>query len=431
MGFCRSVLDIPTPVHREQVRQLGDGRLPTPGDIVDLPEIPPLLSTRQRPCGLSPCCPCRLNGLGQISWDTHARRILEFRNELDRVGVDDFVVTPYMDPQWCVTEPGWVNEVGGIETWLATVPIVLFMYIRFHHVDRVKRQFGSEQAVPLDPVNLDGFIRASARDDDKWWPDELAYWYGFWHNRRSRYHQIQIVPTRYPGWPTREYADWCAVACRRRFLSLDRLLQDPRGAQLPDDVPPAATQERDPIVLQRDAPARGRRVRMQCPDIRRKGEGASTSGRSDTQPGGDHVDEEAEYRRHEDIPEGAGAQDPGGWPRDSRTERRLLLRRGYRASSVHPTGRGLWCRIRPHPPAGGPSGQFNRYGPPNDMYNVFSCGEQTMDHIAHEFIASRTSDDAVYRPGPPLQPHHDPAQQCQGFQYYHPLQQSYLQPSPQ
>ncbi|MED6226488.1 hypothetical protein PIB30_104252, partial [Stylosanthes scabra] len=165
----------------------------------------------------------------------------------------------------------------------------------FHHVDRMKRQFGSEQAVPLDPVNLDGFLRASARGDDNWWPVKLAYWYGFWHNWRSRDHQFQIVPTRYPGWQTREYADWWAVACRPRFLSPDRLLQDPRGAQLPDDVPPVATQERDPIVLPRDAPARGRRARMQRPYIWRKGEGAFTSGRSDTQSRGDHVDEEAEY----------------------------------------------------------------------------------------------------------------------------------------
>ncbi|MED6139058.1 hypothetical protein PIB30_080291 [Stylosanthes scabra] len=156
--------------------------------------------------------------------------MLEFQNELDQVGVDDFVWTPYMAPPRRVMEPGWVNEVGEIKTWLATVPIVLFMYVRFHHVDRVKRQFASEQAVPLDPVNLDGFLRASARGDDKCWPDELAYWYGFWHNRRSRDHQIQIVPTRYPGWSTKEYADWWAVACRHRFLSPDRLLQDPRGA---------------------------------------------------------------------------------------------------------------------------------------------------------------------------------------------------------
>ncbi|MED6225444.1 hypothetical protein PIB30_093775 [Stylosanthes scabra] len=96
---------------------------PTPGDIGDLPEVLPLLSTQ-------------LNGLGQISQDTHARRMLDFRNELDR-----FVWTPYMAPQWRVMEPRWVNEVGEIETWLATVPIVLFMYVRFHHVDRVKRQF--------------------------------------------------------------------------------------------------------------------------------------------------------------------------------------------------------------------------------------------------------------------------------------------------
>ncbi|MED6213232.1 hypothetical protein PIB30_091195 [Stylosanthes scabra] len=134
------------------------------------------------------------------------------------------------------------------------------MYVRFHHVDRVKRQFGGEQPVPLTPVNLDGFLGATARGDDRWWPDELAYWYGFWHNQMSRDHQIQIMPTRHPGWPSREYTDWWAVTCRQWFLIQDRLLQDPRGFQLPGDVPPAASQERDPIVLPRDAPARGCRA---------------------------------------------------------------------------------------------------------------------------------------------------------------------------
>ncbi|MED6117620.1 hypothetical protein PIB30_111637, partial [Stylosanthes scabra] len=128
-------------------------------------------------------------------------------------------------------------------------------------------------------------------------------------SHRVREHQIQIVPTHYPGWPTKEYADWWVVACQRWFFSPDLLLLDPRGAQLPDDVPPAVTQGRDPIVLSRDAPACGRRARMQRPDIRRKGEGASTSGRSDAQPGGEDVDEEAEYHRQEDIHEGVGAQD--------------------------------------------------------------------------------------------------------------------------
>ncbi|MED6187565.1 hypothetical protein PIB30_077675 [Stylosanthes scabra] len=181
------------------------------------------------------------------------------------------------------------------------VLIVLFMYVMFHHVDRVKRQFGGEQPVPLEPVNLDGFLGTTARGDDRWWPDELAYWYGFWRNRMSRNHQIQIVPTRHPGWPSREYTDWWVVACRQWFLTQDRLLQDPRGFQLPGDVPSVASQERDPIILPRDASARGR-----CPDIRRKGEGAPSSGREDPQPGGDDEDEEAEYARQEDIPEGGG-----------------------------------------------------------------------------------------------------------------------------
>ncbi|MED6172447.1 hypothetical protein PIB30_050208 [Stylosanthes scabra] len=174
--------------------------------------------------------------------------------------------------------------------------------------DRVKRQFGGEQPVPKAPLNLDGFLNATARGNDKWWPDELAYWYGFWRNRMSRYHQIQIMPTQHPGWPSREYTDWWAVACHQQFLTQDYLLQDPRGFQLPGDVPPAASKARDPIVLPRDAPARRRRARMQRPDIRPKGEGAPSSGWEDPQLGGDDEDEEAEYARQEDIPEGVGAR---------------------------------------------------------------------------------------------------------------------------
>ncbi|MED6172572.1 hypothetical protein PIB30_051332 [Stylosanthes scabra] len=99
--------------------------------------------------------------------------MLDLRNELDRVGFDDFMWTPYMSPAW------------------------------FHHVDRVKRQFGSEHPIPLDPVNLDRFLRASAKGEDKWWPTELDYWYGFWNNRRAREHQIQILHTHTPAGPPR------------------------------------------------------------------------------------------------------------------------------------------------------------------------------------------------------------------------------------
>ncbi|MED6166833.1 hypothetical protein PIB30_113201, partial [Stylosanthes scabra] len=90
------------------------------------------------------------------------------------------------------------------------------------------------------------------------------------------------------------------------------MLHYPRGVQLPDDVPPTVTQPRDQIVLPRDAPGRGRRARQQCTDIRRKGEGAPRGGRLHDQAGGEDVDEEAEYRRQEDIPDGIDVHDQCG-----------------------------------------------------------------------------------------------------------------------
>ncbi|MED6201647.1 hypothetical protein PIB30_097091 [Stylosanthes scabra] len=73
----------------------------------------------------------------------------------------------------------------------------------------------------------------------------------------------------------------------------------------------------------------------------------------------------------------------------------------------------------------------HRYGPPSDMYVLFLCEEQTLDQIVHGYVTSRPTDDAVYRPSPPLQPHPDHSQPCEGFQYYQPSPQSFLRTSPQ
>ncbi|MED6151834.1 hypothetical protein PIB30_086144, partial [Stylosanthes scabra] len=55
VGLGRSVLDIPPPLHREQARQHGDERVSTPGIIMDIPEIPTILSTRQKRHGVPSC----------------------------------------------------------------------------------------------------------------------------------------------------------------------------------------------------------------------------------------------------------------------------------------------------------------------------------------------------------------------------------------
>ncbi|MED6157449.1 hypothetical protein PIB30_023179 [Stylosanthes scabra] len=53
---------------------------------------------------------------------------------------------------------------------------------------------------------------------------------------------------------------------------------------------------------------------------------------------------------------------------------------------------------------------FQVTGPPSDMYELFTCGEQTMDQLAQEFVATHSVEETVYRPEPPVQPHHDPGQ---------------------
>ncbi|MED6175407.1 hypothetical protein PIB30_078041 [Stylosanthes scabra] len=90
-------------------------------------------------------------------------------------------------------------------------------------------------------------------------------------------------------------------------------------------------------------------------------------------------------------------------------------------------GEGSGAGTAPH--ASGAGTSIYRFGPPNEMYDVFSCGEQMMDHIAHEYRASHAANDAVYRPGPLLQPHHDPDEQRQGFHYHTPSPQPQFYPS--
>ncbi|MED6147589.1 hypothetical protein PIB30_045221 [Stylosanthes scabra] len=411
VGLGRSVMDIPPLVHREQARQHGDERLPSPGDIMDLPEIPPLLSTRQKRHGLPPCF--------TAEW---ASADLPRHSRLTAAGVPKRVRPGRrrrfrMDPVHGTAMARYRARLGQCSRRDPDMACD-GSDCSFH------RQFDSEQLVPLDPVNLDGFLRASARGDNRWCPDELAYWYGFWRNRMSRDHQIQIVPTRHPGWPSREYIDWWTVACRQRFLTQDRLLQDPRGVQVPGDVPPAASQERDPLVLPCDAPARD------------DGRGCSaliSGGRVRTRPAvGGWIRSRAETMRTRRRSTLDGRRFRRGMGTRIRGE--TAPRHTTSTSTSSPVRMSRW--LGSWSMEGAPDQDPGRNtstggGGLSDMYELFSCGEQTMDQMAHGYVASRANNDAVYRPSPPLQPHPDHSQSCQGFQSYQPSPQSFFHPSPQ
>ncbi|MED6130999.1 hypothetical protein PIB30_005953 [Stylosanthes scabra] len=95
--------------------------------------------------------------------DSHERRMVQIRSQQDRLGVHEFAFTSYDDQVWDALRPTWMLTVEEQLTWRAAVPIVCFMFVRMHHVDRVKRQLGGEQQIPKDPVNLDGGRTSTSR----------------------------------------------------------------------------------------------------------------------------------------------------------------------------------------------------------------------------------------------------------------------------
>ncbi|MED6174851.1 hypothetical protein PIB30_072922 [Stylosanthes scabra] len=123
-----------------------------------------------------------------------------------------------------------MSEEDEVLTWRASVSIVCFIFVQYHPAVLVKRRFGFEQPIPVDPVNLDKFLKFNARGEDQWWPTKLEEYYSHWREWKTEDHQIRVVYTPDATIPTQEVA------------------------KLPANAPPRATQPRDPIVLPTDAP---------------------------------------------------------------------------------------------------------------------------------------------------------------------------------
>ncbi|MED6200018.1 hypothetical protein PIB30_081244 [Stylosanthes scabra] len=205
-----------------------------------------------------------LSLLSQTSRDHHVGRISRLRYEIDTLRFDDFIWTPYILSVWGGICPAWISDEGELQTWRASVSIVCFMFVQYHPANRVKRQFGFEQPIPVDPP-LDGAEDGRSSDQGCYTLDTTI--------------------------PTREYAEWWGRVCKARYLSLDDMLHDPRVAQLPADAPLQATQPRDSIVLPTDAPSPRRSTRQQQADIRRR-EPRMGQGGQQRPLGGEDTDEE-------------------------------------------------------------------------------------------------------------------------------------------
>ncbi|MED6179062.1 hypothetical protein PIB30_113596, partial [Stylosanthes scabra] len=101
----------------------------TTGDVMDLSKVSTVVPASEERSHVFACC--------EII--RHDRQMIAARADIDRVGLAQFVCTPYDDPAWDALRPAWMLTVEEQLTWRAVVPIVCFMYVRMHHVDRVKR----------------------------------------------------------------------------------------------------------------------------------------------------------------------------------------------------------------------------------------------------------------------------------------------------
>ncbi|QHN92374.1 uncharacterized protein DS421_17g583160 [Arachis hypogaea] len=103
--------------------------------------------------------------------------------------------TPYADSKLHDITLDWARSGGEWGTWLSVVPFICFNIMEFHQDDRVNCQFGSEQLILGDLVNVDKFLTTTGREEDVWRPTHLQEWYDSFMSQFEEGHMISIQPT--------------------------------------------------------------------------------------------------------------------------------------------------------------------------------------------------------------------------------------------
>ena len=143
------------------------------------------------------------------------------------------------------------------DIWVSVTSLLCFAIMEWHQVDRVLRQFGGQQHIPEQPLNIDRLHRTDGRGTDYWWPTHYRQYYEIWDERRGR---VVEFPPAQSLLPSVAYFEWYSGVARR-FLSTGRAGRDPPVAELPADAPVDAP---PPPFVQRPDHA---------PDPRRRGRG--------------------------------------------------------------------------------------------------------------------------------------------------------------
>ncbi|XP_065880821.1 serine/threonine-protein phosphatase 7 long form homolog [Euphorbia lathyris] len=161
---------------------------------------------------LSPPAPlgCRWR-YAKIVNEVSTQVLQQYRYALDRQGPDQMIWQPYADDVIARLPPCCTS---GRAIWRAVVPLICFHIVEWHQPDRVMRQFGLQQPIPVKPHQDDALHTIDLRGNQELsWLTQHASYNSLWDDRHSRV--IHGEPTQDRLQYNSEYMTWYRKITRR------------------------------------------------------------------------------------------------------------------------------------------------------------------------------------------------------------------------
>ncbi|SPT21044.1 unnamed protein product [Triticum aestivum] len=196
-----------------------------------------------------------------------------YMNELDTLTAEQVHWLPYVDDRGFS-----LNEMCTRDRhlWRARCPMICFFAVEWHFVDRVARQFGRRQGIPIEEskeeiLSLHRFDRRNNQDISDW-ANKHRTWIQIWNQRdtlvesenrphnQSTYQKYQVrYADRYrlklkPGWTHEEWSELVSEdpETAEGYHTFNRAVRDTRGAHV-DYAPMHGEMGRELLLCVNDA----------------------------------------------------------------------------------------------------------------------------------------------------------------------------------
>ncbi|QHN97245.1 uncharacterized protein DS421_18g625720 [Arachis hypogaea] len=141
-------------------------------------------------------------------------RVQMARLRIDLLQARDFIWMPYSTPNVLQVVHPEVLEPRHTMLWRCVTSLIYFAV---------------RTASPTSALNIDFLMSKVGRGGDRWFPSHLQHWHLHWETRADHVLRFDVVAD--PG-PSHEFLAWWHQH-RKRFLSPEMYLGDPRGIPIP------------------------------------------------------------------------------------------------------------------------------------------------------------------------------------------------------